>query len=214
MTQKIESKITGFSVVKEGGEDTPIIKHEHPTLLNRDEILEGSTYKIKPPMTDQAYYITINNSILDKGTDHEKVVPFEIFVNSKNVEHFMWITALTRVLSAVFRKGDDASFLVEELRAVFDPLGGYYKKGGLYCPSLVAEIGIILEIHLKRIGVIKDEEVELMTSDEKVEKLKELKRDGIPANATFCKKAGCGQKAVVLLDNCATCLECGDAKCG
>jgi len=212
MTTKIDTKITGFSVVKKGGEEAPIIKHEHPPLLNRDEILDGSTYKIKPPGIDQAYYITINNSILEEGTENETVVPFEIFINTKNAEHFMWITALTRIISAVFRKGEDASFLVEELRAVFDPRGGYYKKGGLYCPSLVADIGMVLEIHLKRIGVIEDEEVELMTTDEKADKIKELKRTGIPANATTCNK--CQQKAVVRLDNCNTCLECGDAKCG
>jgi len=214
MPTEIKAKIVGFSVKKDEAEveEKTVIKHVQAPLLTREEAMNGFTYKIKTPMIDHAFYITINNKVLNEGTDKERLVPYEVFINTKNMEHFMWITALTRVISAVFRKGDDSSFLVEELKAVFDPRGGYYKKGGLFVSSLVAEIGMVLETHLKKIGMIESEDVVIMTSEEKSEKLKEIKKDGIPTNATICNK--CNQKAVVRLDNCQTCLECGDSKCG
>ena len=111
-------------------------------------------------MTEHALYITINDVIMNEGTDQEHRRPFEIFVNSKNMEHFQWIVGLTRVMSAVFRKGGDLTFLIEELESVFDPNGGYYKKGGKYVPSLVAELGQVLEEHLKNIGMLKVTEPE------------------------------------------------------
>jgi len=97
--------------------------------------------------------------VLNHDTDHEQRRPFEVFINSKNMDHFQWIVALTRIMSAVFRKGGDITFLVEELRSVFDPSGGYFKKGGKFMPSLVAEIGDVVESHLKMIGMIKSEEI-------------------------------------------------------
>ena len=99
-------------------------------------------------------YITINDILLNEGTEFEQEYPFEIFINSKNMEQFQWILALTRVISAVFRKGGDATFLAEELKQVFDPQGGYFKKGGKFMPSLVAEIGEVLETHMRKIGPV------------------------------------------------------------
>ena len=113
--------------------------------LERPEMLLGSTYKIKTPLTEHALYVTINDIVLNQGTPHEKRRPFEIFINSKNMDHFQWIVALTRIISAVFRKGGDVTFLVEELRPVFDPRGGYFKKGGNTCRRLVAELGDVIE---------------------------------------------------------------------
>ena len=110
-------------------------------------MLLGSTYKIKTPLSEHALYITINDVVLNHGTEHEHRRPYEIFINSKNMDHFQWIVALTRIVSAVFRKGGDVTFLVDELRSVFDPQGGYFKKGGRYMPSLVAEIGDAIECH-------------------------------------------------------------------
>lgn len=103
--------------------------------LSRPDMLIGNTYKIKTPVTEHALYITINDVIMNEGTPHEHRRPFEIFINSKNMEHFQWIVALTRVMSAVFRKGGDVTFLVEELKSVFEPSGGYFKKGGKFVPS-------------------------------------------------------------------------------
>ena len=116
--------------------------------LERPDQLAGSTYKIKTPLSDHALYVTINDIVLNPGTEHELRRPFEIFINSKNMEHFQWIVALTRIISAVFRKGGDVAFLVEELHSVFDPGGGYLKRGGKHVPSLVAEIGTVIEDHL------------------------------------------------------------------
>src|SRR5438067_7188512 len=125
--------------------------------LERPEVLVGSTYKIKTPISDHAMYVTINDIVLNEGTEFEQRRPFEIFINSKNMDHFQWIVALTRIMSAVFRKGGDCTFLVEDLWSVFDPRGGYFEKGGKFMPSLVAEIGDVLECHLRMIGLLKDE---------------------------------------------------------
>ncbi|HET6546248.1 MAG TPA: NrdJb [Rhodanobacteraceae bacterium] len=124
--------------------------------VERPDVLFGSTYKIKSPLFEHALYVTINDILLNADTEYEQRRPFEIFVNSKNMDHFQWIVALTRIMSAVFRKGGDVTFLVEELKAVFDPRGGYFKAGGVYMPSIVAELGAIIETHLKSIGLILD----------------------------------------------------------
>jgi hypothetical protein len=92
----------------------------HEAFLRPDRLV-GSTYKVKTPLSEHAMYITINDVILNEGTEHESRRPFEVFINSKNMEHFQWVVALTRLISAIFRKGGDATFLVEELKAVFDP---------------------------------------------------------------------------------------------
>ncbi len=163
-----------------------------PYLLKRPDVLDGATYKVKTPMSDHAFYITINDIKVDGRRR-----PFEIFINSKNTENFAWIVALTRVLSAVFRHGGDATFLVEELRSVFDPRGGYFKPGGKRMPSLVAEIGECVERHMARTGILEPPKV---TPEQEL------------TVRTQCPK--CSQMAVVRLDKCDTCLECGYSKCG
>ncbi|MGH8403099.1 MAG: NrdJb, partial [Gammaproteobacteria bacterium] len=127
--------------------------------LERPDMLIGSTYKVKTPVSDHAMYITINDILLNEGTPYEQRRPFEIFINSKNLDHFQWIVALTRIISAVFRKGGDVTFLVEELKAVFDPRGGYWKPGGHFMPSLIAEIGEVIEKHLIMIGLMHKDEL-------------------------------------------------------
>ncbi|MDZ4150876.1 NrdJb, partial [Methylicorpusculum sp.] len=167
---KISQKIVSYKVLTK--ENTEAAQPQEPQQsvesmhenVERPEVLIGSTYKIKTPQSEHALYITINDIILNQHTAHEERRPYEIFINSKNMEHFQWVLALTRVISAVFRKGGDATFLVEELKAVFDPKGGYFKKGGVFMPSLVAEIGCAIETHMKHIGMIKPE---VMTDHQK-----------------------------------------------
>ncbi|HKK22963.1 MAG TPA: NrdJb, partial [Pseudohaliea sp.] len=188
--------------------------------------LVGSTYKIKTPLSEHAMYITINDVILNEGTEHESRRPFEVFINSKNMEHFQWVVALTRLISAVFRKGGDATFLVEELKAVFDPRGGYFKKGGVFMPSIVAEIGYAIEDHMKHIGLINSDldqhqqqyleqkrmELQGQGADAKKTDGAEAEDNPFPPSASLCMK--CHTKAVVLMDGCMTCLNCADSKCG
>ena len=128
--------------------------------LERPEVLIGSTYKVKTPVSDHAMYVTINDIVLNEGTPHEQRRPFEIFINSKNLDHYQWIVALTRIMSAVFRKGGDVTFLVDELKAVFDPRGGYWQPGGKFMPSIIAELGHIVEKHLIEIGLLKGPDLE------------------------------------------------------
>ena len=227
MTKSISSKIVGFSVKKpedEAKNDVvedkgPDIEHMHENV-GRPEMLVGATYKIKTPLSDHALYITINDIVLNPDTDHEQRRPFEIFINSKNMEHFQWVLALTRVISAVFRKGGDTTFLVEELKGVFDPQGGYYKGGGKFMPSLVAEIGETIETHLKTIGLLQTEglsDIQQQILDEKKKEYdaktgNDTPEGQFPSSATLCRK--CNHKAAILMDGCVTCLNCGDSKCG
>jgi len=225
---KIENKITAYDVIdlaavqaeKQAQDEVVDIEQMHESL-KRPEMLLGSTYKIKPPMADHALYVTINDVVLNPDTEHELRRPFEMFINSKNMDQFQWIVALTRVASAVFRKGGDVTFLVEEFKAVFDPHGGYLKKGGIYMPSLVAEIGHALEKHLIMIGLIKPDKIpahQQAILDEKRAKFESLKSvdpvtsSDFPEEAKICKK--CHTKATILMDGCLTCLNCGDSKCG
>jgi hypothetical protein len=235
---RIEKKIVSYGVkqpaakpveapkpeVKRGGEAVArpaevIRMHEK---LERPEMLIGSTYKVKTPVSDHAMYVTINDIVLNEGTEFQKRRPFEIFINSKNLDHYQWIVALTRIISAVFRKGGDVTFLVDELKAVFDPRGGYWKPGGKFMPSIIAELGYIVEKHLIAIGLLSPPGL-----DENQQKLIEQKREeyeasarqqdafaktAFPEGAQLCAK--CSTAAVVVLDGCSTCLNCGDSKCG
>ena len=214
----VEAKSVPAEVAPEP-EDNVVQLHEK---LKRPEMLIGSTYKVKTPLSEHALYVTINDIILNSGTEHELRRPFEIFINSKNMDHFQWIVALTRIISAVFRKGGDVTFLVEELRSVFDPRGGYFKKGGKYMPSLVAEIGDAIECHMRMIGLLKDDGL-----DEHQKKLVAEKRaqfeaasgtvqndepSDFPEGSQLCVK--CHTKAAIQMDGCLTCLNCGESKCG
>ena len=228
MAIKIDKNIVDYHV-KDSTENQPqteqqkkaevIQMHER---LERPEMLVGSTYKVKTPLSEHALYVTINDVILNQGTEHELRRPFEVFINSKNMEHFQWIVALTRIISAVFRKGGDVTFLVEELQAVFDPRGGYFKKGGRYIPSLVAEIGDAIEHHMQSIGLLEAPELEehqkqlIADKRRQYEKVEGLKLDesgqSFPESAQLCVK--CNTRATVQMDGCMTCLNCGDSKCG
>ncbi len=241
MSIRIETKIVGYEVVKEEEEAAALAealaekeKRKSAKIIRMTEriarpegmeALEGSTYKIKTPLVDHAMYVTINDMILNPGTEHEQRRPFEIFINSKNMDHFQWIVALTRLMSAVFRKGGDVTFLAEELQAVFDPKGGYFKPGGKFMPSIVAEIGAVIEHHLQKIGMMEKEELseqqQLILDQKRAEAeaseqkktVADAESDGTyPASATLCNK--CYTKSVVIMDNCATCLSCGYSKCG
>ena len=248
MAIKINKKITGYNVVKpEDKVAAPVAaatSKDAPTAeviqmhesVERPETLVGSTFKIKSPLFEHALYVTINDIVLNAGTKYEQRRPFEIFINSKNMDHFQWIVALTRILSAVFRKGGDVTFIVEELKAVFDPRGGYFKAGGVYMPSIVAEIGSVVEQHMKNIGLIHDPEMDAATRQLIAEKraayeaLDAKKNTDViatpdaaieaaasetltfPPGSMMCDK--CNTKALVLMDNCQTCLNCGYSKCG
>lgn len=279
MAVKIDKKIKGYSVVtpddkarEAAAAKAPVtvaqdestidnIVHMHERI-ERPEVLIGSTYKIKSPLVEHAFYVTINDIVLNQGTEHELRRPFEIFINSKSMEHFQWIVALTRIMSAVFRKGGDVTFIVDEMKAVFDPKGGYFKAGGVYMPSLVAELGSIVEEHMKTIGLLHDPEMSTHQRALIAEKRKQFEerskknsevnaapaqsaalapslsqsegegRGGVvldvavapeadpesadngsfPAAATMCHK--CSTKALVIMDGCQTCLNCGYSKCG
>jgi len=171
--------------------------------LNRPEELPGRTYKIRWPDTDHAIYITLNDIVQDGRRR-----PFEIFINSKNMEHYAWTVALTRMISAVFRRGGDVSFVVDELKAVFDPRGGQW-MGGHYVPSLLAAIGEVIERHLKDIGFLPSEDSLATPAVAAVND-----PDGVRAGAPgmrFCPK--CNQPALIRQENCDICTSCTYSKC-
>jgi ribonucleoside-diphosphate reductase alpha chain len=181
---------------------TQVALSSGPELMLRSEKLTGVTYKLRWPDSVHAMYVTINDTEQD-GTRR----PFEIFINSKNLEHYAWVVALTRMISAVFRRGGEVGFVAEELKQVFDPRGGQW-SGGRYVPSLVAAIGDVIERHMREIGFLPNEDaVPTVAGHASV---------AAPASATFlgplCPK--CSQPGLVRESGCLSCQQCGWSKCG
>jgi ribonucleoside-diphosphate reductase alpha chain len=173
--------------------------------LERETVLPGFTYKLQWPESDHAIYITINDIVQDGRRR-----PFEIFINSKNMEHYAWTVALTRMISAVFRRGGDVTFVVEELKAVFDPRGGSWMKGR-YVPSLLAAIGEVIEQHMIDTGFIAKEEGRPIT-----EAVRAVVGEPIEPEAAAIKLKGCprcGERAMIRQEGCETCTSCGFSKC-
>ena len=170
--------------------------------LDRPEDLPGKTYKIKWLDSDHAFYITLNDIEKDG-----RVRPFEVFINSKNMEAYAWTLALTRMISAVFRRGGDVSFVVDELKSVFDPRGGQWMEGR-YVPSLLAAIGEVIERHLIEIGFMSPRSSPLV--GEEIRAVAAAAEGGVPAR--YCPR--CSSASFVRLEDCDTCLSCGYSKCG
>jgi ribonucleoside-diphosphate reductase alpha chain len=191
-----EDKVPGEGQIgAEGGE---VVYMSEP--LDRPQELEGATYKLKWPDSNHAIYVTVNDIVLN---GHRR--PFEVFINSKNMEHFAWTVALTRMISAVFRRGGDVSFVVEELKAVFDPRGGAWMNGK-YIPSILAAIGGVLEQHMVAIGFLEGEGMGLKTDPQaQVVNLDSPKSPACPS---------CGQYDMRMVEGCMTCGNCGHSKCG
>jgi ribonucleoside-diphosphate reductase alpha chain len=198
---------------KDLGDAGPVTRLFEP--LDRPENLQGQTYKLRWPESDHAIYITLNDILDDQG----RIRPFEIFINSKNTEHYAWTVALTRMISAVFRRGGDVSFVVEELKAVFDPRGGQW-LGGRYVPSLLAAIGGIIEQHMIATGFLKGAG-EIATVDEaKMLGAAALGGAGGSSGANssvaalpFRKCPKCDRASLVYEEGCDTCKSCGYSKC-
>ena len=186
------------------GDDEPMQPHGDVIYmaepLDRPSALEGNTYKVKWPDSEHAIYITINDVVIGGRRR-----PFEVFINSKNMEHFAWTVALTRMISAVFRRGGDVSFVVEELKAVFDPRGGAW-MGGKYIPSILAAIGGVIEKHMIATGFIAGEGMGL-----KVDPKAESVHAGAPRGKSC---PSCGSYEMRMIEGCMTCASCGFSKCG
>jgi len=181
------------------GDGAEVVYMSEP--LDRPNELEGATYKVKWPDSEHAIYITINDLVIG---GHRR--PFEIFINSKNMEHFAWTVALTRMISAVFRRGGDVSFVVEELKAVFDPRGGAWMKGK-YIPSILAAIGGVIEQHMVSTGFLKGEGLGLKTDP-----TAQVATVGEPPRGKAC--TSCGSYELRMVEGCMTCGSCGYSKCG
>ncbi|MEE9318419.1 MAG: ribonucleoside reductase, partial [Rhodospirillales bacterium] len=203
---------------KDLGDAGPVTRLFEP--LDRPGNLQGQTYKVRWPESDHAIYITMNDIIDEQG----RTRPFEIFINSKNTEHYAWTVALTRMISAVFRRGGDVSFVVEELKAVFDPRGGQW-LGGRYVPSLLAAIGGVIEQHMIATG--------FLTGAGEMARVDEAKMLGAAAGGGTGASSGaggagpasnlaalpfrqcpkCGQASLVYEEGCDNCRSCGYSKC-
>jgi ribonucleoside-diphosphate reductase alpha chain len=189
--------VTGSVLSAAPAAPAPAPAPEGPVLAARDEALDGRTYKIKWPDSPHAVYVTLNDV---EGPDGPR--PFEIFINSKNMEHYAWTLGLTRMISAVFRRGGDVSFVAEELKAVFDPRGGGWLNGR-YVPSLLAAIGGVIERHLAR-------DAEACGAHEAVAEAPAP----APSSAPKACCPRCGTPGLVRKEGCDTCFECGYSKCG
>jgi ribonucleoside-diphosphate reductase alpha chain len=182
------------------GDSGAIVQMFRP--LDRPEALPGQTYKVRWPESDHALYITVNDVVQDGRRR-----PFEVFINSKNMEHYAWTVALTRMISAVFRRGGDVSFVVEELKAVFDPRGGQW-MGGRYVPSLLAAIGEVIEKHMIDIGFIPASGGGRAAPDQPVRQVVGLAHD-----PRFRQCPKCGAPSLIRQEDCDTCTSCGYSKC-
>ena len=200
------------------GDSGPITHLFQP--LDRPEELKGSTYKVRWPESDHAMYITLSDIIDDSG----RIRPFEIFINSKNMEHYAWTVALTRMISAVFRRGGDVSFVVEELKAVFDPRGGHW-MGGRYIPSLLAAIGEVIEKHMITVGFLKPGSSdrkqaqsrilpELVGAQPEEALSKSYDISSINGAQPFRQCPKCGQLSLKKEEGCDSCVSCNYSKCG
>jgi len=189
--------ITGV-LVKDDKKEKPELKIAKSgyQIPKRPEQLEGTTYKLKTSLTPDAFYVTINDLIED-GVRR----PYELFINTKNLQHFSWIVAITRLISAVFRHDSTPTFLVDELKSIYDPNGGYFKKGK-YMPSLAAEIGYVVEQHLEKIGITAGP-----SSSRATPSITEM---GDP-NKMICPQ--CNERELINQENCLKCLACTYSKC-
>jgi len=200
----ISQKIIGWSVrtTEDDNGNTHTIKQAE--TLERPRVVSGRTYKINPAVTDCAMYITINDITLDDGT----VRPLEIFISSKHVAHQQWITALTRMVSAIFRKPGPYLFVAEELEQIYDPQGGYF-EGARMMPSVVAHVAAVLREHFEHIGALEKPKLTEVEQVIVTEKKKKAELNGI--KGVECLK--CHEMTVVSMDGCMTCLTCADSTC-
>ena len=202
---KIDQKIIGWSVKTTQDEEGNTHTVREAETLARPRVVEGRTYKINPAVTDSAMYITINDLILDDGTHR----PLEMFISSKHVAHQQWITALTRMISAIFRKPGPFLFVAEELQQIFDPQGGYFCDQKMV-PSVVAHVGMILQEHFEYIGLIDKPELTDVQKSVISEKVEKAKANGVTMQVCSI----CRETSVIMMDGCMTCTACGDSKCG
>ncbi len=180
-------------------QDMPINLGKRPTQL------EGTTYKIKTPLSEDALYVTIND-VIQGGYRH----PYELFINTKNLQHFSWIVAMSRMISAVFRHEHDPSFMVEELKSIYDPNGGYFSNGE-YIPSLAADIGRIIETHLIKIGIIEDKSAKTALQKTVAPATNGTHNQNGPGQFMICPQ--CKTLKLISQENCLKCLSCGYSKC-
>lgn len=202
---KITSKIVGWAVNKTTDDKGNTHEVREAVTLERPRVVVGRTYKISPAVTDSAMYITINDVIEDDGQHR----PVEMFINTKHVAHQQWITALTRMVSAIFRKPGPYLFVADELEQIYDPQGGYF-EGGKMMPSVVAHVAATLREHFIYIGAM---EAPALTSAQ-VEMIEEKKAVAVAKGVKMQLCPKCNEKALIMMDGCMTCTSCGDSKCG
>ncbi len=189
---------------------------ERPTPPKRPRELEGTTYKIKTPLSAEALYVTINDIVEEDGRRH----PYELFINTKNLQYFSWIVAMTRLISAVFRHDPAPRFLVEELKSIYDPNGGYFSEGA-YIPSLAAAIGKVIERHLAKLGIIEAKKSPvILDGDHHDSDHHDGDSHDDHAHASASLNNGmmicphCNERKLTMQENCMKCLACGYSKCG
>jgi ribonucleoside-diphosphate reductase alpha chain len=193
---------------RESSDSGAIVQMFRP--LDRPDALPGKTYKVRWPESDHATYITVND-VIQEGRRR----PFEVFINSKNMEHYAWTVALTRMISAVFRRGGDVSFVVEELKAVFDPRGGQW-MGGRYVPSLLAAIGEVIERHMVDIGFLPSPHQDLAAEFRAMGKTaggETAEGEAAGGDRRFRQCPKCGAPSLIRQEDCDTCTSCGYSKC-
>lgn len=208
--KEIKGKIVGAAIV----EKTKAVELQTVSEdLQLPDELPATRYRLRTPLSTSAVYIIISDIVLNEGTEFERRQPVEVFINSKDNSAFQWVTTMTRMISAILRKGGDVTFIVDELKSIHDPNGGYMGRGGVWVPSLVAEIGGIIERHMIKLGLIVKE----LSPEQRAyveEKKKEMAVKGITVEEHGETCPNCKEKSYVRLEGCMTCTSCGYSKCG
>lgn len=199
----IPSKISDFKVLKKEAQETAPVLHMSEAI-ERPSVLEARVYKIKPG--EHAFYITISDIWLNKGTEHETCRPYEMFVNTKDMGAFQWIALASRLISAVMRKGGDLSFILEEMKSVFEPSGGFWMDGQ-YLPSIVAAIGNVLEEHMRYLGLVENKPISPKIDTDS-------RHPSVSGKTPLPQCSKCKAFAVVVQEGCSVCIECNYSKCG
>ena len=103
--------------------------------------LPSTTYKFRVP--EKAMYFTI----VGEGK------PIWLFVNSKEMDSYQWVTALMESYSRQIKACVEVSDIVEAMKTTFAPGGKYFIPDGTgrEVHSIVHHLGLILEEHVMKI---------------------------------------------------------------
>ena len=212
---KIDKKIVGYSVKQQGQEsdkatfdaqskDEITVPAHVPVQVQSDEteIMNSFSWSIKRNAEK------VNNGKMIHDFDKVYITlvfdgnnnPVQVFFNSKDFSINEHLSMGAISLSHAFKNGT----YLELLESMIDIVGEGFFHRKKYRASLISAICSDILYYLGRINARPTD----ITEQEAAPK----KQGAEPKKGEKCQR--CGEYAVVVLDGCKTCLDCGDSKCG